>query len=551
MTTPQCRRLIEAVFALFLASVACFRCTTQSPDADLERRYQQALERSEQAGRLDPTLFEPLAQQFPSSPEVHLLLANIYTLSAFAENRFENALKEYNAAIQLDPTSVAAFVNRGVMRCIQHEDALLVAALGRTIPEEANRAGREAIMDFDKAMELNPNLFSAHFNKGVVLKTLGKEREAISSFDRAIAIGTKAPTMVRPTVAEEGVREFLGTGHPMCTMSQFREYMVQNHMTVIANDQRVVRLSTSLVFVPGNNDMVAFAHYHKGVAYAGANVRDYRHAVESLTQAIEMNPKVPVFYSMRALALVGMGEGAKTVEDMERVQQLAEGFVEAAGLEGPPSLSPDSAAESSAEQARLRSSPLPSQGNAGVIPTFHSKDGEYSFQINYSSSAAVDIVGGAAVAEWIDRISKQGKWTYVLHPVNLVNPDTGMVEAPKYGVDQFARLYGGGELAALVIKWVKASREARIEDEFRQAKVVLQREGQWVQGSDTLVTIGGAKAMKGTYTLDLHGTKLYNTFILVHPRGIRYEIAFSYTRSFSDPDSTLDLLCRTIHFATN
>lgn len=46
----------------------------------------------------------------------------------------------------------------------------------------------EALEQFDKASEIDPNFVDAWYNKGVTLSTLGRYPEAIQSYDRVIAI---------------------------------------------------------------------------------------------------------------------------------------------------------------------------------------------------------------------------------------------------------------------------------------------------------------------------------------------------------------------------
>jgi hypothetical protein len=133
-----------------------------------------------------------------------------------------------------------------------------------------------------------------------------------------------------------------------------------------------------------------------------------------------------------------------------------------------------------------------------------------------------------------------------MHPLNLVNPATGKVEIPEAGVDQFCRLFGD-DVAQVVIKWAPIVYD--VASEFEKAKPVLIREGgRWVEGSDTKATVGGSTAMVGKYQMNVGGQPAYNTFILVHSAKRRYEIAYSYTGGFQDPEGTPDRLMRGISF---
>ena len=49
----------------------------------------------------------------------------------------------------------------------------------------------EAIKDYDKVIELNPQYDGAHYNRGVVKNYLGYYEEAIKDFDKAIELDPK------------------------------------------------------------------------------------------------------------------------------------------------------------------------------------------------------------------------------------------------------------------------------------------------------------------------------------------------------------------------
>ena len=50
---------------------------------------------------------------------------------------------------------------------------------------------KEAIADFDKAIELNPKDARAYYNRGVVKDELKQYKEAIADYDKAIELNPK------------------------------------------------------------------------------------------------------------------------------------------------------------------------------------------------------------------------------------------------------------------------------------------------------------------------------------------------------------------------
>lgn len=83
----------------------------------------------------------------------------------------EEALQAYNRAIDIQPTDVSAWYNKGIT----------LAALGRN---------DEALHAFDRAIEIKPDLHQAWYNKGLILRHLEHPftNKTLQAFDRAIEI---------------------------------------------------------------------------------------------------------------------------------------------------------------------------------------------------------------------------------------------------------------------------------------------------------------------------------------------------------------------------
>jgi tetratricopeptide (TPR) repeat protein len=85
------------------------------------------------------------------------------------QNDLDRAIEDYNKAIQLNPNLAEAYYNRGVA----YDD---------------KGQYNEAIKDFDEAIRINPNLVEAYCNRGVAYYAKGQYNEAIKDFDEAIRI---------------------------------------------------------------------------------------------------------------------------------------------------------------------------------------------------------------------------------------------------------------------------------------------------------------------------------------------------------------------------
>lgn len=81
------------------------------------------------------------------------------------------ALQDCKSAIQLDPNSVVAHNNLGIVHLI-------------------NRQHEQALAAFDQALNLQPSFHKAHYNRAIALCMLGRDQEAIDSIPQALAIST-------------------------------------------------------------------------------------------------------------------------------------------------------------------------------------------------------------------------------------------------------------------------------------------------------------------------------------------------------------------------
>ncbi|MFH1057649.1 MAG: tetratricopeptide repeat protein [Pseudomonadota bacterium] len=81
----------------------------------------------------------------------------------------DQALKDYDQAIKLDPRLAEAYYNR----------AFVLYRVGRL---------QEALDDLDKVVQLLPNLPSAYYNRSVVLESLGQNNRAMSDLQQALGL---------------------------------------------------------------------------------------------------------------------------------------------------------------------------------------------------------------------------------------------------------------------------------------------------------------------------------------------------------------------------
>ena len=86
-----------------------------------------------------------------------------------AQERLQEAIAEYDKAIELDPGFATAYLNRGN----------IFALLGQY---------QRALQDYDKAIRLDPQSFAAYYNRSVTYTELQRDREALEDLNETIRL---------------------------------------------------------------------------------------------------------------------------------------------------------------------------------------------------------------------------------------------------------------------------------------------------------------------------------------------------------------------------
>lgn len=90
--------------------------------------------------------------------------------------RYDDALADYNRAIELNPKFDRAFSNRGNLHAIRH-------------------SWQDAIADYDEAIDLNPLNIRARLNQAVTFREIGNYEEALICLDIALFFRPKSAVL--------------------------------------------------------------------------------------------------------------------------------------------------------------------------------------------------------------------------------------------------------------------------------------------------------------------------------------------------------------------
>src|SRR4030042_1222790 len=83
------------------------------------------------------------------------------------KGQYDNAISDFNKALEVNPNYADAYYNRGI-------------AYGKKEQYD------NEIPDYNKALEVNPNYAEAYFNRGVIYEKRGQYDNAISDFNKAL-----------------------------------------------------------------------------------------------------------------------------------------------------------------------------------------------------------------------------------------------------------------------------------------------------------------------------------------------------------------------------
>lgn len=161
---------------------------------------------------------------------------------------------------------------------------------------------KEAVQDYDKAVELNPQYAEAYNNRGNTKTRLGQYAEAIQDYDETIKLN--------PKLAEA----YNNRGNAKAELGQCTE--------AIQDYDKAIEL----------NPKYAKAYYNRG--NAKAELEQYSEAIQDYDIAIELNPKSAKAYSNRGNAKVALRQYNESIKDYNRAIELNPQYAQAYGNRG-------------------------------------------------------------------------------------------------------------------------------------------------------------------------------------------------------------------------
>ena len=247
-------------------------------------------------------------------PYEPLSAERLFSLSIAFQQRgeYRQAIENYDGAIELDPQNPVFYNNRGTTK----------AALGEF---------RGAIADLDKAIELNPQYAAAYNNRGGAKNALGDRQGAIMDFGRAIDLDpADAGAYNNRGVAKIGLDDLQGAiadYNSSIELDPRNAFAYNNrgktrrkmgdHQGAIADYDKAAELSPN------------FADIYNNRGVAKGDLGDFRGAIADLDIAIELNPKYAAAYYVRGAAKRALGDRQGAIADLDRAIELKPEYADA------------------------------------------------------------------------------------------------------------------------------------------------------------------------------------------------------------------------------
>ncbi len=213
------------------------------------------------------TLWNDTIRKSPKKARAYSERGNVYK----NKGKLDEAMSDFNKAIDLDPAYANAYNNRGIVY------------LSKGDPDKA-------LKDFNKAIDLNPKVEFNFYNRGNAYKTKGLLNEAIADYTRAIEVN----------------KNFALAYHNRGSAY----YELRKLDQAIADYSKAIQIEPNL----------ALTYYNRGNANKELGILDQ--AIADYSKAIQIEPNLAGAYYNRAIAYFLKQRFDKSWLDLRKLREL-------------------------------------------------------------------------------------------------------------------------------------------------------------------------------------------------------------------------------------
>jgi tetratricopeptide (TPR) repeat protein len=231
----------------------------------------------------------------PNMAPVYLNRGIAYTLSG----NYKKAIADYSKSIKIDPNNTKAYYIRGTARLNNDRNGWL-----SFIKRDDNSL---AIKDFTKAILIDPNNAAAYLNRGTGRSRQGKLKKALADYDQAIQLNLNEATVYNNRGYAyinknwwNGLAYYFGPRWGRKTRDK-----------ALADYEQAIRIDPNYLL----------AYYNRATTVYILN-KDYDLALADMNKIIQIDPKSSAGYFGRALVYNYKKDLTRAIEDAEEAIRL-------------------------------------------------------------------------------------------------------------------------------------------------------------------------------------------------------------------------------------
>ncbi len=244
--------------------------------------------------------------------------------------QFNEAIVEYNKALEIDPTyddaikALAAISNTKTSAAV-NTATTFQSAYDRGMALQDDLEYADAIVEFDKALELNGESYKAFTERGYCKLELKLYAEAIKDYNKAIEIDPKKEdawrgrgrSLIAMGQLKEGIRDLLKATEINPLLDQLFFVIGRNYMKLSDPKNAIIAFTNSINLKPYSS-----VYCDRGEAKASPALKDFTGAIADYNKAIELRSTNHEAYTLRAVAKSEMKDFDGAIADLEKALQI-------------------------------------------------------------------------------------------------------------------------------------------------------------------------------------------------------------------------------------
>jgi CHAT domain-containing protein/lipoprotein NlpI len=190
---------------------------------------------------------------------------------------------------------------------------------------------QQAIEQFDRALEINPNFAEAYYLRGITHRQMDDTSKAVEDYTQALQIKPNlSEAHTSRASARSNIGDYKGAVEDYTQVLQSNPFDIEAYVnrglveTRLGNNQAAIEDCTKALRL---NPNYASAYVNRGLARS--NIGDFNGALKDWTQAVENAPNDAQAYSNRCFVRAELGDPQGALEDCNQALQINPSFDQA------------------------------------------------------------------------------------------------------------------------------------------------------------------------------------------------------------------------------